>query len=307
MSMRTVSGMSRMLRSSPSSTRPQSLQQPLRSLTVPSQAAFSASTQQPNKSPSEAESGSSSKQGIISSFLRGSDSAKAEGQTTQSHSTSVARGKYIHEIQRHDVKSEFVDEYKQVVADYFPKIVADNNYNARLTGSWEVTVGEQETFYHIWEYDGYAGYDKSIDVLGKATLIRDFNKAVRPLLRHRSNFLCQEFAFWPTASARELGGIYELRTYHLNPGKLLEWEQHWRKGLEARRKYTEPVGAWFSQIGKLHTVFHIWQYPSLDKRKETRDAAWQVETWNDTVSHTVRLINSMHAQIMKPLPFSPLR
>ena len=82
-----------------------------RSLIVPSQSLLSEST----ASPSSSSSSSSGKQGILSSFLRGSDSAKAEGQTTQSHSTSVARGKYIHEIQRHDVKSEHVEQYKQVM------------------------------------------------------------------------------------------------------------------------------------------------------------------------------------------------
>ena len=28
-----------------------------------------------------------------------------------------------------------------------------------------------------------------------------------------------------------------MRTYQLQPGKLLEWEASWRRGLEARRKF----------------------------------------------------------------------
>lgn len=39
----------------------------------------------------------------------------------------------------------------------------------------------------------------------------------------------------------------------------------------------EPVGAWFSHVGGLHTVFHIWEYSSLEEREKTRAAAWQVE------------------------------
>ena len=58
----------------------------------------------------------------------------------------------------------------------------------------------------------------------------------------------QEFAFWNTAAPRALGGIFELRTYDLGPGNLLEWETHWRKGLECRRQVMEPVGAWFTQL-----------------------------------------------------------
>jgi hypothetical protein len=34
-----------------------------------------------------------------------------------------------------------------------------------------------------------------------------------------------------------------------------------RRGIEARRKWVSPVGAWFSQVGHLHQVHHLWQYP----------------------------------------------
>jgi hypothetical protein len=34
-----------------------------------------------------------------------------------------------------------------------------------------------------------------------------------------------------------------------------------RPGIEARRKFVAPIGAWFSQIGRLHQVHHMWQYP----------------------------------------------
>lgn len=69
------------------------------------------------------------------------------------------------------------------------------------------------------------------------------------------------------------------------PGTLLEWETEWRRGLEARRKFVEPIGAWFSQVGRLHQVHHMWQYPSLQARLKKREQAWQVDTWSKTVSN----------------------
>ena len=39
--------------------------------------------------------------------------------------------------------------------------------------------------------------------------------------------------------------------------------QRRRKGIEARRKFVAPVGAWFSQVGRLHQVYHMWQYPCV--------------------------------------------
>jgi hypothetical protein len=106
---------------------------------------------------------------------------------------------------------------------------------------------------------------------------------------------------------------------------------HWRKGLECRRQFCEPVGAWFSQLGDLNVVHHMWTYPDLQTRKTTREDAWQVDGWAETVTNTgkslimdmpialfemqeanlvsilVRLINKMQSSILNPLDFSPLR
>jgi NIPSNAP len=103
--------------------------------------------------------------------------------------------------------------------------------------------------------------------------------ALRPFLRSRATQIAQEFAFLPTSPPHNEGGIFELRAYQLAPGTLLEWEATWyafyatfdcyasdciilhrRKGIEARRKFVEPVGAWFAQIGRLNQVYHLWQY-----------------------------------------------
>lgn len=49
--------------------------------------------------------------------------------------------------------------------------------------------------------------------------------------------MSQEFAFFPSSPPHSSGGIFELRRYQLKPGSLLQWEQLWRKGLEARRQF----------------------------------------------------------------------
>lgn len=51
-------------------------------------------------SSSSSSASSKQKQGILTSLLHGSKIAQADGLTTKSHSQAVARGKYIHEIQR---------------------------------------------------------------------------------------------------------------------------------------------------------------------------------------------------------------
>ena len=97
-----------------------------------------------------------------------------------------------------------------------------------------------------------------------------------------------------------------------------------RVGIEARRKLVEPVGAWFSHVGRLHQVHHMWQYPSMERRKEVREEAWSKEGWSATVSkvrptvhdspevlmkgaQTAELATVMDASILLPLSYSPLK
>jgi hypothetical protein len=48
-----------------------------------------------------------------------------------------------------------------------------------------------------------------------------------PMLQSRKSQLCQEFLYFPTAPPHVEGGIFELRSYQLNPGTMLEWEHAW--------------------------------------------------------------------------------
>jgi len=126
------------------------------------------------------------------------------------------------------------------------------------------------------------------------------------MIRTKRLSLMQEFSFWPTTPPRQLGGIFELRSYTLHPGNLLEWETHWRKGLKARREVMEGVGAWFVQIGDLNTVHHLWQFADLEERKARREKSWSIEGWGDTVHKTVPLIQTMKSRILVPMSWSPV-
>lgn len=180
---------------------------------------------------------------------------------------------------------------------YYRGIQEDPELQVKLTGNWETLVGEQDTFIHITEYENYGGYDKATEIVRTSKVsiapmlshpwLTKFTcqhyesyKAMLPFLYSRTNQLNQEFAILPTAPPHADGGIFELRTYQLKAGTLLEWENTWcvysrvidisrggfscfsrRRGIEARRKTLAPVGAWFSQVGRLHQVHHMWQYP----------------------------------------------
>ena len=49
--------------------------------------------------------------------------------------------------------------------DYYTSLVGDPSNHVKLTGSWESVYGEQDTFIHILEYDGFKGMDDTLRIL----------------------------------------------------------------------------------------------------------------------------------------------
>ncbi|TFL03646.1 NIPSNAP-domain-containing protein [Pterulicium gracile] len=243
----------------------------------------------------------------VQSLLHGSPEAKKDGDLeVQQHSRLVGRGKYVHGFTTHQVKPEKTIEYKKAAERFFTGIKDDPELHVKLTGNWETVVGPLDTFHHIVEYENYDGYDKTMALIKKSKHAEAY-EAMSPFMVSRNTQLCSEFRFLPTQPPHAEGGVFELRTYQLKPGVLLEWENAWRRGIEARRQFVAPVGAWFSQVGRLHQVHHLWQYPNLDTRKEMRETAWQIDGWADTVQKTAELAKEMDSFILEPLPFSPLQ
>jgi len=224
----------------------------------------------------------------------------------QSFSQVLARGKYVHSIVFHEVKPDKVEEYVELVGSWYPRMASMPENKVHLVGSWRTEVGDSDTFVHIWEYQRYHGYHESLHTIANHPDFPAFDKKLKTLINAKKVSLMQEFSFWPTTPPRQLGGLFELRSYTLHPGNLLEWETHWRKGLKARREVMEGVGAWFVQIGELNTVHHLWQFADLEERKQRREKSWGVEGWGDTVHKTVPLIQTMKSRVLIPMPWSPV-
>ncbi|GKZ31264.1 nipsnap [Aspergillus brasiliensis] len=253
------------------------------------------------------EASQSPKRGPLSSLIYGTkEGQQLDKDIERSFSQVLARGKYVHSIVFHDVKPDKVDDYVNLVGQWYPRMAADPENRVNLVGSWRTQVGDNDTFVHIWEYQRYEGYHASLHNISCHPEFPEFDRQLKSLIKSKKTSLMQEFSFWPTTPPRRLGGLFELRSYTLHPGNLLEWETHWRRGLKARREVMEGVGAWFVQIGELNTVHHLWQFANLEERKIRREQSWGIEGWAETVHKTVPLIQTMQSRILIPMPWSPV-
>ncbi|KAL9591403.1 MAG: hypothetical protein Q9179_007758 [Wetmoreana sp. 5 TL-2023] len=249
----------------------------------------------------------SKRKGPLSSLIYGTrEGQQMDQEIEKSFSQVLARGKYVHSIVFHSVKPDKVDEYVDLVGGWYPKMAKIEDNHVHLVGSWRTEVGDCDTFVHIWEYQRYHGYHASLHSIASHPDFPAFDRKLKTLITSKQTSLMQEFSFWPTTPPRQLGGLFELRSYTLHPGNLLEWETHWRKGLKARREVMEGVGAWFVQIGDLNTVHHLWQFANLEERKARREMSWGVEGWGETVHKTVPLIQTMKSRVLVPMSWSPV-
>ncbi|KAH8759158.1 hypothetical protein BGZ57DRAFT_995104 [Hyaloscypha finlandica] len=281
--------------------------EPSQSPSSNSQSAQALGSHKGSSSAETAQEDETGKKGKLSSLIYGTkEGREMDREIEHSFSQVLARGKYVHSIVFHEVKPDKVDEYVELVGRWYPRMAGMPENKVHLVGSWRTEVGDCDTFVHIWEYQRYHGYHDSLHSIASHPEFPAFDKKLKSLITAKRTSLMQEFSFWPTTAPRQLGGVFELRSYTLHPGNLLEWETHWRRGLRARREVMEGVGAWFVQIGELNTVHHLWQFADLEERKVRREQSWSVEGWGDTVHKTVPLIQTMKSRILIPMPWSPV-
>ena len=121
------------------------------------------------------------------------------------------------------------------------------------------------------------------------------------------SFHCQTCYIRLLSCFIERSHIYELRTYDLKPGTMVEWGNFWARAIKMRDfKHTEPFIGMFSQVGELYNVKHIWCYDSFNDRKEAREVVWKKQQmqWSEIIAGTMPLINHMTSRIMIPLDYS---
>ena len=63
--------------------------------------------------------------------------------------------------------------------------------------------------------------------------------------------------------SRTGSNIYEVRSYVLKPGTMIEWGNNWARAINYRSENEEAFAGFFSQIGRLYNVHHMWGIPII--------------------------------------------
>ena len=96
--------------------------------------------------------------------------------------------------------------------------------------------------------------------------------------------------------------IYEARTYRLKPHTVPKFMDEFGKAYEHRKAQSELAAFFFSEIGPLNQVIHIWPYKDAAERESIRAESVKGGHWPPKVTE---FQEHMVTEIFTPWPFTP--
>ncbi|XP_065172929.1 protein NipSnap [Atheta coriaria] len=228
--------------------------------------------------------------------------------TKESHSRMLSDKEIVYSLQTHNYRPDCKKQYLENVKKHMQLFnsIKEINDGVDLVGSWTVNVGDQDQALHLWQFrGGFQTIDETTQILAENSDYIKLQEEQAKLMRSRHLQYLLAFSYWPGIEKKPAKNIYEIRSYALKPGTMIEWGNNWARAIKVRQNNQEPFAGFFSQIGRLYNVHHIWCYKDLNTRKETRESAWRTPGWDECVAYTVPLIREMHCRILVPTEFSP--
>lgn len=96
--------------------------------------------------------------------------------------------------------------------------------------------------------------------------------------------------------------IYEFRTYDLKPGSVQEVIKRFGDAYEHRQKLSKLTAFWYTKIGPLNQIIHVWPYEDAAERSRIRQEAGTKDYWPPKIAE---FIVHQVSEVMVPWSFSP--
>ena len=172
-----------------------------------------------------------------------------------------------------------------------------------LGGFWRTEIGTLNQIIHIWPY-------RDIEERGRirAEAIKQgvWPPKIQEFVLDMETKILIPAPFSPPFQERQLGSVYEFRTYAYAPGSIPKMIDAWSRKIEVRTKLSPLVAAGYTEIGPLNQWVHIWAYKDLAERQRVREEAINQSIWPPPRGADVVLLRQENV-IAIPARFSPLR
>ncbi len=103
--------------------------------------------------------------------------------------------------------------------------------------------------------------------------------------------------------------VIDHRTYTLKPGTTAQYMKVYQeKGLPTQTKHLgQPIGWFYTEIGPLNQIIHMWGYKDLNDRAERRANMQKDPAWGEFLKEAREMIVNMENKILLPASYSPIK
>ncbi|MGO8917857.1 MAG: NIPSNAP family protein [Stellaceae bacterium] len=171
-----------------------------------------------------------------------------------------------------------------------------------LGGFFSTDVGPLNRIIHLWPY---ANLGEREHIRAEAVKSGAWPPKVGEFIEHAESKILIPAPFSPPLEPRQLGGIYEFRSYIYKPGSIPQVIERWGEAIGERTKLSPLVGAWYSELGPLNQWVHVWAYKDAGERQRIREEAVKRGIWPPKGGGD--LLVSQENLLAIPASFSPLR
>jgi hypothetical protein len=211
----------------------------------------------------------------------------------------------IYEVRTYDLKPHSVPE----VEKRFGEAYEFRKKLSPLAAFWHTEIGPLNQIIHVWPYKDMAERER---IRNEAASSGNWPPKIGEFILNMRTEIFIPFAFSPEVKPGKMGPIFEMRTYTHAPGELGKVTKTWEKALPARVKMSPLVAMWYAECGNVNRFVHIWSYPTLEARNETRNKAIATGVWPPSLVAKkeglpeVTLV-AQENKIVMPSAFSPLQ
>lgn len=171
-----------------------------------------------------------------------------------------------------------------------------------LGGFFHTDVGVLNRIIHLWPYASLAEREH---VRAAAEKAGGWPPKIGEFIEHMDSKILRPAPFSPALEPRQLGSVYEFRTYTYKPGSMPQVIARWGEAIGERVKLSPLAGAWYSELGPLNQWIHVWAYKDAGERQRIREEAVKRGIWPPKGSGDLLL--SQESLLAIPASFSPLR
>jgi hypothetical protein len=174
---------------------------------------------------------------------------------------------------------------------------------SKLAAFWHTEVGPLNEITHVWTYDTF---EQRTATRAEAVKTGVWPPKIGEFVVSMQSEIFIPAAFSPPLEPREVGPLFEIRSYTLAPGAIPGMIERWATKIDERMKLSPLVGAWYSEFGGLNKWVHIWAYKDANERQRIRSDAIARGIWPPGGGGP-GLILKQENKLVMPASFSPLR